>query len=57
MGENHRAPHDCWRACLILKTDGWRVETPAAAAVAAAAAAFPPATSEAKEEMEKFCDV
>lgn len=37
--ENHRAPQDCWRACLILKTDGWRAETPAAASAEAAAAA------------------
>lgn len=32
VGENHRAPQDCRRACLILKTGGWRAETPAAAA-------------------------
>lgn len=50
-GENHQAQQDCRRACLILNTDGWRVESPAAAAAA------PSATSEGKEEIEKFCDV
>lgn len=36
---NHWTPQDYWQTCLILKTDGWRAETPAAAAAEAAAAA------------------
>lgn len=31
-GEIHQAQQDCRRACLILKTDSWRAESPAAAA-------------------------